>query len=172
MGRIRTFAHSLLCFAIRHSPGISHEWAEAMLGELDYIPGEWESLFWALGSIVAIIHQSARQLQAWLLKYPTPQERKMNTATQKTLGVLSGMGLALAFALVLVGVFVLAAQLFPSLGLMHAEWTHLLFNIVLPEIIFIIVAIRLWRTRLPVAAGILLIGFGMAAHVVIHFASR
>jgi hypothetical protein len=172
MGRIRAFAHSLMLFVIRHAPGISGEWAEAMLRELDYIPGDWESLFWALGSTLAIFRQSSRTLWARLLKLPTPQEKHMNSTTRKTLGVLTGMGLALALAIAAFGLLFLTAVLFPSLHIDHAEWTHLLFIIVLPEIIFVAAAIRLWRTRLPFAAGILITAAAIATHVVIHLAHR
>ena len=172
MGAVHTFARRLLRFAIRYSPATSREWAEAMLRELDFIDCEWEAFFWALGSTAAILHHSVRELWAWLLKYPAPQERKMNPTAKKTLGVLSGMGLALALALAAFGLLYLTAVLFPSLGLDHAEWTHILFIIVLPEIIFIYAAIRLWRTRLPVAAGILVTAVVLAAHVVIHFTGR
>lgn len=96
----------------------------------------------------------------------------MNSTTRKTLGVLTGMGLALALALTAFGLVFLTAVLFPSLHIDHAEWTHVLFIIVLPEIIFIAAAIRLWRTRLPVAAGILITAAAIATHVVIHFTHR
>lgn len=172
MSRIRTLARSLLSLVIRRAPGISDEWAEAMLRELDYIPGDWESLFWSLGSAFAIFRQSARALRAWLLKLPAPQEKHMNSTTRKTLGVLTGMGLALALALAAFGLLFLTAVLFPSLHLDRIEWTHVLFIIVLPEIIFVAAAVRLWRTRLPVAAGILITAVALATHVLMHFTHR
>jgi hypothetical protein len=171
-GRVRTLARGLLGFVIRRAPRISGEWAEAMLRELDYIPGEWESLFWALGSAAAVLRQSTRALGAWLLKRPAPEEKSMNSTTRKTLGVLTGMGLALALALAAFGLLFLTAVLFPSLHLDRIEWTHVLFIIVLPEIIFIAAAIRLWRTRFPVAAGILVTAVVLATHVLVHFAHR
>lgn len=172
MSRIRIFARRLLAAVIRRAPGVSAEWTDAMLRELDYIPGEWESLLWALGSAAAIFRQSARALRAWLLKLPAPQEKHMNSTTRKTLGVLTGMGLALALALAAFGLLFLTAVLFPSLHLDHAEWTHILFIIVLPEIVFVAAAVRLWRSRTPVAAGILITAAVLATHVLMHFAHR
>lgn len=172
MSRIRTLARKLLCFAIRRAPGVSAEWTEAMLRELDYIPGEWESLFWALGSVAAIFRQSACALRAWLLKLPAPQEKHMNSTTRKTLGVLTGMGLALALAFTAFGIIVFLNLLFPALHLDRIEWTHVLFIVILPEIIFVAAAIRLWRTRTPIAAGILITAVALATHVLMHFAHR
>ncbi|MFC5863552.1 hypothetical protein ACFPT7_14695 [Acidicapsa dinghuensis] len=172
MSRIRTVARNLLAAVVRRAPGISEEWAEAMLRELDYIPGEWESLFWSLGSAAAILRQSACALRAWLLKLPAPQEKSMNSTTRKTLGVLTGMGLALALAFAAFGLVVFTNLLVPSLHLDRIEWTHVLFIVILPEIIFIAAAVRLWRTRTPVAAGILITAVALATHVLMHFAHR
>jgi hypothetical protein len=52
------------------------------------------------------------------------------------------------------------------------EWTHFLGAIVIPEIIFVVSAVLLWRKRTPVAAGILLTGIGIAIHVAVHLATH
>ena len=50
------------------------------------------------------------------------------------------------------------------------HWPHALGAIVIPEIIFVISAILLWRKRTPLAAGILLTGVAIGIHVAVHFA--
>jgi hypothetical protein len=62
----------------------------------------------------------------------------------------------------------LSAHLFPGLGLDHLEWTHWLTVIVIPEVVFIIAAVALWRKKGPLAVGILLSAVMLAMHFVIH----
>ena len=96
----------------------------------------------------------------------------MNNIGKRTVGVLYGAGVALALVLIAFGLLVGTHFLFPSLGLDRAEWTHILTIVVIPEIVFVVAAVMLWRTRRPMAAGILLIGLVLAVHVSMHFASR
>ena len=67
----------------------------------------------------------------------------------------SGAVLAITLALSAFGLLRLVAILFPGLGLEHMHWTHWMGAIVIPEIIFVVSAILLWRKRTPVAVGIL-----------------
>jgi hypothetical protein len=176
MGAPRSLATKLLRAALRHCPEESREWAGAMLRELDFIEGEWEALFWALGGTTAIFQHSGLGwrgvLRRLLGKQSEDEEKSMNNIGKKTVGVLSGAGVALALVLIAFGLLVGTHFLFPSLGLDRAEWTHILTIVVIPEIVFVIAAVMLWRTRRPMAAGILLIGVVLAVHVTMHFASR
>ncbi|HXR38594.1 MAG TPA: hypothetical protein VN776_05860 [Terracidiphilus sp.] len=96
----------------------------------------------------------------------------MNKVGKKAMGV----GLGAVSALMLVGcafaVLRIAAHLFPGLGLEHAEWTHWLAVIVIPETIFVAAAIFLWRKKGPVAVGILTTALMMGLHVAVHLAMR
>jgi len=96
----------------------------------------------------------------------------MNSAGKKLVGV--GMGALSALALVGCAFAVLRITdlLFPQLGLAHAEWTHWLAVLIIPEVIFIVAAVALWRKKGPVAAGILTIGLMMGLHVAVHLAMR
>jgi hypothetical protein len=100
------------------------------------------------------------------------EEEQMNSSGKKALGVASGMVLALTVALSAFGLLRLVAVLLPGLGLEHMHWTHWLGAIVIPEIIFLVSAILLWRRRTPVAAGILLTAVGIGVHVAVHLAMR
>jgi hypothetical protein len=98
---------------------------------------------------------------------------KVNSAGKKTLGVLSGIGIALALG---VGAFFLSptiASILQSVGVPRTMWTHLL-TIVLPtELILVGAAIWLWRNRkAPIAVGLLATGLVMAGHIVIFLIQR
>ncbi len=96
----------------------------------------------------------------------------MNNIGKKAVGVVSGFVVA---SLLVVGAFallILSSRLFPALGLDHLEWTHWLTVIVMPEMIFIIAAVKLWNKRRSVAAGILLSAITLITHFVIHVAAN
>ena len=172
MGAPREFARRLLEAIAKRAPAASRDWAQAMLHELDFIRGDWAALFWALGSAAAIFRHAAREWRTWLKPKSTGEEKRMNNTGKKALGV--GMGALSALMLVgcAYGVLRIADQLFPSLGIRHLEWTHVLAVLVIPEAIFITAAFLLWKKKGPIAAGILTFGLAMALHVAIHFARR
>ena len=171
MGAPRKLAATLLRAVLRMAPEESREWAAAMLRELDFIEGEWAAFFWALGSATAILRHAASVFQTWL-KTSKKEGAAMNNTGRKVLGV----GIGAVSALMLVGcafaVLRIAAILFPGLGIEHAEWTHWLAVIVIPEAIFVAATVLLWRKRGPVAAGILAMALVMALHLAVHFAMR
>ncbi len=96
----------------------------------------------------------------------------MNDLGRKAVGLVEGIGIA--FALVLLGLGLLWAGflMFPSSGIDRAEWTHVLVVVVIPEILFVLLAIQQWQKRRPMAVGILLFGMVFATHVIVHFASH
>jgi hypothetical protein len=143
-----------------------------MLRELDFIEGEWAALFWALGSATAILRHAASSWRMCISRKKGSEERHMNPTGKKALGVASGMVLAITVALSAFGLLRLVAVLFPGLGLEQMHWTHWLGAIVVPEIIFVVSAILLWRRRTPIAAGILLTAIGIGVHVAVHLAMR
>ena len=172
MGAPRRLAQRLLdAFAIL-APPASREWARAMLGELDSIRGDWAALFWAVGGATAICRHMASDWRSWLKRRTAKEDVQMNNAGKKAVGV--GMGALSALMLVgcAFGILRITDLLFPSLGLAHAEWTHWLAVLVVPELIFIVAAVALWRKKGPVAAGILTIGLMMGIHVAVHLAMR
>jgi hypothetical protein len=186
MGSARAWAERLLRAMLRHAPAERRAWVEAMLRELDFIGvdqkhGEWAALFWALGCTGAIFRECLRGWGTWLLKQctnllgirPTEEGDKMNSTGKKTVGVLSGIGIALAFG---VGVYLLRnviADMLLAVGVPRTMWSHVLSTILPTELIVVGAAILLWRRqRAAVAIGLLVPAVLMGAHVVIFLASR
>jgi hypothetical protein len=170
MGAPRKFAQRLLEAVAKLAPATSRDWAQAMLRELDFIGDDWAALFWALGSAAAICRHAAGDWRNWF-KRRKNQEVQMNCTGKKAVGV--GMGALSALALVGCAFAILRITdlLYPQLGLAHG-WNRWLAVLVVPELIFIVAAVALWRKRGPVAAGILTIGLMMGLHVAVHLAMR
>jgi hypothetical protein len=186
MGAARTLAEGLLRSMLRHAPAERRAWAEAMLRELDFIGlgqkhGDWAALFWALGCTGAIFRECLRGWGTWLWKQcaklfgirPIEEENKMNSTGKKTLGVLAGIGLALALGVAFFFLGHAISDALLTVGVPRTMWSHILTVIVPAEVIVVVAAVLLWRKRLaPVAIGMLLTGFVMAAHVAVIVASR
>ena len=165
MGTPRNVAERLLGAVLRLAPEESREWALAMLRELDFIESDWAALFWALGSAAAILRHAASVSREWL-KGKSKKERAMNTTGKKVLGVGLGMLSALALVGCAFAVLRIVGTLFP--GLQHSPWAYWLAVLAIPEAIFVIATVMLWRKRGPIAAGILATGLVMALHVAVH----
>jgi len=186
MGRVRTLAERLLRAMLRHAPEERRAWVEAMLRELDFIGldsewGEWAALSWALGCTTAIFRECVRGWGTWLGKrclnllgvQSEKGEKKMNSTGKKTLGVLAGVGLALALGVSLFFLRNVIADMLLAVGIPRTMWSHILSVIVPAEAIVVVAAILLWRKRrAPIAVGMLLTGFVMAAHVVVTLATH
>jgi len=72
---------------------------------------------------------------------------------------------------VLVGTFGLVRLLFvlfPEPDLKKVQWAELLAVILVPETIFIVSALVLWRKRRSMAVGIVMSAVTLVAHVVFH----
>jgi hypothetical protein len=165
MGAPRKFAGALLRAVLRLAPVESRDWAQAMLRELDFIEGEWAALFWAIGSTTAVLRHAASGWRRWF-KSKSNQEAGMSSTGKKALGV--GLGILSALALAGCGFAVLRIIriVFPALE--HSPWAYWLAVMAMPEAIFVIATVMLWRKRGPVAAGILAVGLVMALHVAVH----
>ena len=96
----------------------------------------------------------------------------MNSTGKKTLGVLSGAGIAIALG---VGMFFLRnviAEMLLAVGIQKSMWSHLLSVLAPTELVLIIAAVLLWKRRTPVAVGILVTCAAMAVHVAVTLASH
>jgi hypothetical protein len=144
-----------------------------MLCELDFIESDWAALCWALGCTTAIFRQSGRDVVRLLRRQAGirtgVKEASMNEGGRKAIGFASGVGLAAAVAAVAFGILALAYYLFPAV-VANREWTHVVIAILIPEAIFVVTTINLWRKRRPMALGILLFGAAVGVHVLMHFA--
>jgi hypothetical protein len=186
MGAPRTFAARLLRAMLSLTPRERRAWVEAMLRELDFIGldqtnGDWAALFWALGCTDAIFRECVRGWGTWLLKQcasllgirPIEEGDRMNSTGKKTLGVLTGIGLALGLGVAAYLLRNVIADMLLALGVPRTMWSHILSVILPTELIVVGSAILLWRRqRAAVAIGLLVPAVLMGAHVVIFLASR
>ena len=186
MGYPRTLAAKLLQAMLRCAPPERRAWVEAMLRELDFIGldqtrGDWAALFWALGCTGAIFRECLRGWGTWLWKQcaglfgiqSTEEGNKMNSTGKKTVGVLSGIGIALAFGVCMFLLRNVIADMLLAVGVPRTMWSHILSVILPTELIVVAAAILLWRRqRAPLAIGLLVPAVGMAAHLAMFLASR
>jgi hypothetical protein len=171
MTGLRRLAAKVLRSAVQRSSADSQFWGDAILAELDFIEGDWAALLWALGSTTALLrHSVPHQMRTKLEKRFGPSERMLlRNLGKKTIGILSGMVIASGvLTLCVLGLFYVAPLLFPEWQLERTPFVELLTVIVIPETIFIAVAIALWRKKRPVAAGLLLAAITFITHVIIH----
>jgi hypothetical protein len=87
-------------------------------------------------------------------------------------GVLAGVVLAIAITLCSYGLFQLGMHFFPAMGMNGLPFMAWLVVFALPEVIFVICTVRLWRKRKPVAVGILLMAVIFGTHFAMHIASH
>jgi len=173
MSPLRQLAQGLLRAVLRHSCTENEEWARAMLVEMDFIESDWAALWWALGCTTAIWRQSGRGLRRRFGKHAIHKEAGMNEGGKKAVGFLSGVGVALGVAAAALGVLFVMFSYFPFMQDHHVgQWFHFGVGIFIPETIFIVATIALWRKRRPMAIGILLVAAVSWVHLAIHFAHR
>jgi len=171
MSRIRKVASTLLRFVLRHSPPNSGDWAAAMLGELEYIESDWAAMFWALGSTMAIFRHSLRSWRGWFPGKSFGKRNLMPNGTgNRTTGILTGAAIAGMLVVCAFGAVDLLFHLFPKWDLGPMPWWMAV--IVIPEIIFVVSIVLLWRRRRPMALGILLTAIILATHFAVHIATH
>jgi hypothetical protein len=131
-------------------------------------------LFWALGSARAIFKYSVpRQLRARLGK-PSSQEEKpmLKHIRRNAAGTLSGIGIAVGVLVAAFGLVRLLLVIFPASTLQGVESAEMLAVIVVPETIFVVAAVALWRNRRPMALGLVSSAVILVAHVVVHLTTH
>jgi hypothetical protein len=171
MGAPRRWAASLLRAAVRLVPEQSRAWAQAMLGELDFIEGDWAAFFWAVGSLTAILRHAATAWRAWFNRAnkKAGKEAGMNDNKPKK-ALVVGMGVLCILALA--GCAAPMTHLLPGLfpQFRHVAWPHFTAAIAVPEAAIIAAAVLLWRKQGPVATGVLLTALAVGLHVAVHIA--
>jgi hypothetical protein len=175
MSLARRLSSRLLNAAARHASSDTQDWAHAMLRELDYIEGDWAALFWAVGGTTAIFRYSVpREVRAWAQRRRPnrAEELMMNTIGQKATGVISGVGMAFAVVACAFGFVRLFFLLFPAWDIERMPWAEWLGVIVVPETIFIVTSVAVWRRRRSMAVGIVLSAITLITHFVIHVAAH
>jgi hypothetical protein len=158
MSAVRRMASRILQFVMRQSPAETRSWGSAMLREMDFVESDWAALFWALGSTTAIVrHSLIQRLRDW----------RDRAGRARITAVLSGM---------VVAALVWTISVLALSSLMRASWiaptqnqlAERLFVVVIPEAVYLLVAVALWRPQRRVAWGILAAGAILFTHAVVH----
>ncbi len=171
MSMTRRLASRVLTIVIRQSSGEGQLWGNAMLRELDFIQGDWAALFWAFGSTAALCRHSVRSQLRTLGDRHFNETFQIKRIAKKTTGIVSGVAVAGSVLALCVGILI---------GLIRfASWQHTngrladrLLIVVIPETLYVVGIITLWRRRKSVALGILLAGVILITHAMIHFATH
>ena len=169
MSRVRGFAAWLLGLVLRFAPRHCEQWASAMLRELDFIEGDWAALFWALGSVAAIFRHCGRELV--LIGLGRREDAGMKETGKNVGWVFLGVVMAVLLVVCAMGLFSLAAYFYPPMQ-QSVPWPTWLVVFLLPETLFVVGTVRLWRKRKPMAVGILLAAVIFATHFVMHIVSH
>lgn len=172
MSPIRRLALWLLRAVARRAPSASRDWASAMLRELDFVESDWAALFWALGCTFAIFkHFVPRRLKARFGRESGSEEAStMKEIAKKAASIATGAGVGAALVLIAFGIVYLLFYLFPAWDLGPFPWWVAV--VVIPEIIFIVSVVALWRKRRYMAVGILLLAITLATHFIVHVATH
>jgi hypothetical protein len=173
MSTVRRLASKLLRIVIRHSSDESQDWSNAMLRELDFIESDRAALLWALGSTTAICrHCLPRGLKARFGELFVQQGELKNIGKQAA-GVASGAIIAVGIlAVSAFGLVRLSLFLFPTWDVERVPLAQWLVVIAIPETIFILAALALWRKRRSMAAGIALSAIVLFTHFIVHVATH
>jgi hypothetical protein len=142
-----------------------------MLRELDFVEGDLGALRWALGGAAALFRHSVPQLWQLALGQRVPLvDLTFKDLGTKTAGVLSGVAYAGALLFICVGGLArLAAVVCASSPLGRIPLLECSIAFALPEMSFVVTAVVLWRKHKSAAAGILLSGITLVAHLIVHF---
>jgi hypothetical protein len=162
---IRGFAAWLLALVLRCSPEHCREWASGMLRELDFIDDDRAALWWALGSMRAMFSHCGHELV--LAGFGRREEARMKNVAWVFVGVLT----AALLVVCAMGLFHLAAYFYPAM-MQSVPWPTWLVVFFLPETLFVVGTVRLWRKRRPMALGVLLAALIFATHFLMHIVSH
>jgi hypothetical protein len=167
----RKIAVWLLRIVLRYAPAESRDWASAMLQELEFIEGDWEALFWALGSTTAIFKHSGGRLWVWMARQFGYEEGRMNDFQKRAIGGLSGVGIAVAVTICFMVLVHGSAHVF---GFDDSPWM-MRFVMVMAwamEVLLVGAVIALWRKRRPIAVGILFTAILLGTHFAVYMSSH
>ncbi len=167
----RKFAVKLLNGVTRNSQPESQGWGNAMLRELDFIDSEWASLMWALGGTTAILKQSiAITARGWVRQQIDRRgEWTLKNVGKKVARLASGVAISAGvLAVSIVGVARLLSAVISARKFEQLHWLGWLPVLVIPEGVFAIAAIALWRKRRDMARGIVLGAVALGVHVIVY----
>ncbi len=162
---LRSLAVTLLGAVVRHSPPGSRSWGQAMLREMDFIATDWTALRWALGSTTAIFKYSIQRgvTASALLK-----------AIGKSVGALT-LSVVFCLGVVAASVFTLTHVwpfLFPDLHLARMPWAQWMTVLGMPEMIFVVTAVVLWRKRKILSSGVMVCAVALVTHFLTYVSNH
>lgn len=143
-----------------------------MLRELDFVDSDWRALLWAFGSTTALVrHSVPRQLRTTGKRVGPASRQMLTRIAENAGGVLVGVAMAGGVvALSVWGVLNLVSTAVPEWQMGHVRLLEWLTFILIPETVFSVAAVALWRKRRTVAVGILLSAMMLTTHLFVHAA--
>jgi len=151
MSVVRKAAEIPLRLAARTRAAGNNQWALAMLHELDFITDDWAALRWALGGIATVVRFSA--------------------AMRNFAGFLSGIGLASLLSVCAAALLTAFFKYLPSYA-EQTRWLPWLILIAIPAVSFAMAVAALWRSRKPVAVGIMACGILFSTHFAMRIVAQ
>ena len=139
-----------------------------MLREMDFVDDDWAALRWALGSATAVCrHALVARLSDWWNSARRDQWLPRRVARWIE-SLLPGMAVAVVVWTLSVALLssLMRASRLPADDVKMAERV---FVIVIPEALYLLGAVALWRRHRRVASGILAAGAILITHGVVHF---
>jgi hypothetical protein len=161
----------VLTIVIRQLSGKGQLWGNAMLRELDFIEGDWAALFWAFGSTAALCRNSITSRLRTLGDRRFNETFQIKRIAKKTTGIVAGVIVAGSVLALCVGILIGLIR-FASLQQENGRLADRLLIVVIPETLYVVGIITLWRRRKSVALGILLAGMILVTHAIIHFTTH
>ena len=171
MSMTRRLASRVLTIVIRRSSSEGQLWGNGMLRELDFIDGDWAALFWAFGSTAALCRHSVTSRLRTLGDRQFKEAFQIKTIAKKTTGMVSGVVVAGTVLALCVGILIGLIR-FASLQQEDGRLADRLLIVVIPETLYVVGIITLWRRRKSVALGILLAAMILVTHAIIHLATH
>jgi hypothetical protein len=146
-----------------------------MLREMDFIETDWAALWWALGSAAAIFRYSIPcEMAAWVKKQSGwLNQGTLRSMSRKAAGL--GTGVVISISVLTACIFGLTRVspfLFPEWHLAEMPSAQYLSVLGIPETIFVIATVALWRRRRAVSAGILVSAITLVAHFTIYMSTH
>ena len=146
-----------------------------MLREMDFIATDWGAWRWALGSTTAIFRYSILEgLRTWADGHSVRSREALIRAIGRSAG---GLALAVVFCTGVLGACIFALTrvsplLFPEWHIARLQWAQWMSVLGMPEVIFAVTAVALWRKRKTISAGILFCAITLFAHFLMYVSTH
>jgi hypothetical protein len=146
-----------------------------MLREMDFIATDWGALRWALGGTTAIFRYSILEgVRTWANGHSVRSKEELIRAIGRS---AEGLALAVMFCAGVLAACIFALTrvsplLFPEWHIARLQWAQWVSVLGMPETIFVVAAVALWRKRKTMSAGILLCAITLFAHFLMYVSAH